>query len=182
MDADGKDDIVTMDDSGEINILYGTVRNVAGKEEHVFTKKLIESGFGMRLSKEVRHDGGAFSYAGLTFPKSVALAPESMSATGEVNQDMVNNIIYYQFEYQSPNETKTPEEKKESALRAAVGTDISDSSANNTELATKISQGIEDIRTLAGPGNTDFSALDNSDRGTNTANNKRTFIRSAVAE
>ena len=44
MDADGKSDLVIFDDSGEINILYGTVRNNSGKIEHIFTKKLIEDG------------------------------------------------------------------------------------------------------------------------------------------
>lgn len=44
MDHDGKSDIVTLDDSGEINILYGTIREIAGKKEPVFTKKLVESG------------------------------------------------------------------------------------------------------------------------------------------
>lgn len=44
MDHDGKTDIVILDDSGEINILYGTSRIIAGKKEHIFTKKRIEGG------------------------------------------------------------------------------------------------------------------------------------------
>ncbi len=111
MDADGKDDIVTMDDSGEINILYGTVRNVAGKEEHVFTKKLIESGFGMRLSKEVRHDGGAFSFQGLKFPdqgsEPTGKSSNLSGLTGAVNQGMLDNLLYYKYAYDGGNDNSS---------------------------------------------------------------------------
>lgn len=93
MDADGKTDIITTDDSGEINILYGSTRIVSGKTEHFFTKKLIENGLGMILSKEVRNDGGAFSYTGLVLPSAVNL--------GNVDQGLINNIIYYSSNYVS---------------------------------------------------------------------------------
>ena len=63
MDNDGRDDLVTLDDSGDLNILYGSSRQVNEVQvNHVFIKKRIESGFGIELSSEVRNDGGAFSY------------------------------------------------------------------------------------------------------------------------
>ncbi|NCP76963.1 hypothetical protein GW830_02365 [bacterium] len=99
MDADGKTDIVTLDDSGEMNILYGTV-TADGK--HIFTKHLVENSLGLKLSQEVRNDGGAFSYAGLQFPtdNTPLITPDS---TGTVDQSMINNIIYYKANYQSDN-------------------------------------------------------------------------------
>lgn len=93
MDADGKIDIITTDDSGEINILYGSTRVVSGKTEHFFTKKLIENGLGMILSKEVRNDGGAFSYTGLVLPSTIN--------SGNVDQGLINNVIYYSLNYVS---------------------------------------------------------------------------------
>lgn len=47
----------------------------------------------------------------------------------------------------------------------------------NAALAEDISRMIENTRMLAGSGNTDFSALDSSNRG-----DRRTFIRSPFAE
>lgn len=128
MDADGKTDIVTFDDSGEINILYGTVRDVNGKKERMFTKKLIESGLGMRLSKEIRNDGGAFSFSGLLYPdqgtepSGKIVNPEN--ATGAINQGMIDNIIYYQYAYQSGNDDRSPEDKKDTAISSSAGANM----------------------------------------------------------
>lgn len=128
MDADGKSDIVTLDDSGEMSILYGTVRNVNGKQEHVFTKKVVESGLGMRISKEVRNDGGAFSFSGLLYPdqgtepSGKIVNPES--TTGAVNQGMIDNIIYYQYAYQSDNLNRSAEEKKNTAIGSSAGANM----------------------------------------------------------
>lgn len=128
MDADGKTDIVTLDDSGEINILYGSVRETAGKKERVFTKKLIESGLGMRLSKEVRNDGGAFSYTGLKFPDQGTEASgkplDPVGLTGAVNQGMIDNIIYYQYNYRSDNGMGLGKGKKDGAIGASVGANM----------------------------------------------------------
>lgn len=146
MDADGKSDIVIMDDSGEINILYGAVRTIDGIQQHIFTKKLIESGLGMRLSSAIRMDGGAFSYTGLVLPIA------STSTPNGVNQAMIDNLIYYQYNYQSDNK--------------------------GVVLSPEISQMLANTVAIAGSGNTDFSALANSDRG----GTKRTFIRSSFAE
>ena len=120
MDADGKTDIVTLDDSGEINILYGTTRYLNGKTEHIFTKKLIESGLGMRLSKEARNDGGAFSYTSLKLPDQKALSTDTEGLSGSVNQTMIDNIIYYQFGYQSENESVSTDDKRNAAITASL--------------------------------------------------------------
>jgi hypothetical protein len=45
MDADGKSDIVTVDDSGEINVLYGEVQKLnESQTRRIFRKYIIESG------------------------------------------------------------------------------------------------------------------------------------------
>ncbi len=177
MDSDGKSDIVTLDDSGEINILYGTERTIAGKTEHFFTKHLIESGLGLRLSTGVRNDGGAFSYTGLQSPNSSGNFLSADSSTGAINEGMINNIIYYGYNYQSDNTTNnTSLRNANAAIGASVGTNVIDNT-NNTQLTADISQMIADTALLAGSGNTDFSALSASSRGS-----ERTFIRSPFAE
>lgn len=154
MDADGKTDIVTLDDSGELNILYGTLRIVAGKTERFFTKKRIEKGLGMKLSTAIRNDGGAFSYSGLELPSEV------LATTGAVNQALIDNIVYYISAYQS------------SSSGALQSTGI-----RNETLTPEILGMLQDTALLAGSGNTDFSAL-NSPR----ALSDRVFVRSPFAE
>ena len=50
MDLDWKTDLVTLDDSWEINIFYGT------SKIWVFEKKIIDSWFWIKLSEEIRND------------------------------------------------------------------------------------------------------------------------------
>lgn len=96
MDHDGYTDIVTVDDSGEINILYGGTRVVSDTNvEHIFTKKLIEPSIGIQLSPDVRNDGGAFTYEGLAYPEEPTINTDD--ASGSVNQGLINNIIYYRI-------------------------------------------------------------------------------------
>lgn len=128
----------------------------------------------------MRNDGGVFSYAGLTFPdqgtdpSGKALDMDGM--TGAVNQGMIDNIIYYQYGYQS-NATGTGYSSKgaDAVILASVGTD--DNGVPNAALAKEIADKLEETRLLAGPGNTDFSAL-----GTSARKDKRVFIRSPFAE
>ncbi len=62
MDADGKDDIVTLDDAGEIHIFYGWWTT----EAPVFTKKFIGDGYAIKLSETTISHGWAIYYDGLT--------------------------------------------------------------------------------------------------------------------
>lgn len=128
----------------------------------------------------MRNDGGVFSYNGLTFPGQGTNAlgkPLDMDGmTGAVNQGMIDNIIYHQYSYQS-NATGTGYSSKgaDAAILGSVGTD--DNGVPNAALAKEIADRLEETRLLAGSGNTDFSALYTSNRGS-----KRTFIRSPFAE
>lgn len=176
MDHDGRADIVTMDDSGEINILYG---EVSANGAHIFRKHLIEKGLGLRLSGEVRSDGGAFSYAGLTFPtQNIGLQRKALDPdanTGTLNQEMIDNLIYYQYAYGSDNAVAVGN-NQQTALQSAVGNDPT-MRTPDTQAANNIAALIEKTRTIAGPGNTDFSALE-----TSTRDAKTTFVRSVFAE
>ncbi len=58
MDVDGYTDIVTVDEAGELNILYG-------RADGRFDKKLIDSGFGVRITGKTRSTEGAVYFDGL---------------------------------------------------------------------------------------------------------------------
>lgn len=183
-------------------------------------KKLVESGLAVHLSRDVRNDGGAFSYKGLQFPNQntdpTGNDTHLDGMTGAINQGMIDNLAYRQINYQSDSDNRTPEQKKEAAIRASVGSSmkrnpdgtyakdaegnyiddagsvaynaLSGSSltgtinysngAQDSVLTADISRMVEETRRIAGSGNTDFSALDNSTRG----ENKRTFVQSPFAE
>ncbi len=100
MDHDGYSDIVTVDDAGELSILYGGVRSGSnGTQDHIFTKKLIDDGLGLKLSSETRNDGGAFYYQGLDYPTQLSTSTDTTALSGAVNQRMIDNLIYYRYNY-----------------------------------------------------------------------------------
>lgn len=92
----------------------------------MFRKHLIESGLGLRLSKEVRSDQGAFSYDGLTFPTQNAgltgRAVDPNADPSSLNQEMVDNLIYYQYGYDSDN--VTVKNSARTAIASSVGTNV----------------------------------------------------------
>lgn len=168
----------------------------------------------------MRNDGGAFSYKGLVFPDQntdpTGKTTNLDGMTGAINQGMIDNLIYRQISYQSDSDNRTPEQKKDAAIRASVGSNMKrnpdgtyatdadgnyiidagnvpyntlsgssltgridyNNASQDTVLAADISRMVEETRRIAGSGNTDFSALDNSTRG----DSKRTFIQSPFAE
>ena len=54
MDHDGKSDLVTLDDAGQIHIFYGG----GTPTKPQFTKKLIGNGYGIELNSQPRNEGG----------------------------------------------------------------------------------------------------------------------------
>jgi len=58
MDSDGSDDIVTLDDAGEIHIFYGWGTST----DPLFTKKFIGDGYSIELSGDTLSHGGAIYY------------------------------------------------------------------------------------------------------------------------
>lgn len=62
MDKDGKDDIVTLDDAGQIHVFYGS----GTQKNPTFQKKYIGDGYAISLSDEAISHGGAVYFDGLT--------------------------------------------------------------------------------------------------------------------
>lgn len=61
MDHDGKSDLVTLDDAGQIHIFYGG----GTPTKPQFTKKLIGNGYGIELNSQPRNEGGLVYFEGL---------------------------------------------------------------------------------------------------------------------
>lgn len=64
MDRDGVDDIITLDDAGDLSILYGSIGriNEVSTNEVIFQKKPIDEGISIALSPAARTDGGALYF------------------------------------------------------------------------------------------------------------------------
>jgi len=116
MDDDGNDDIVTLDDSGEIYIFYGS----GEPENPVFTKKYVWDGYAIELSSTSISHGGAIYYDGLTqidpnnqsqllwvtqaYLDDVTASvdsgnPDALNAPEFINESLVNNLIYVWLPY-----------------------------------------------------------------------------------
>ena len=67
MDQDGIDDVVVLDDSGDLSILYGSIGriNEVSTNEVIFQRKIVDQGLGVALSSAPRTDGGALYFDGL---------------------------------------------------------------------------------------------------------------------
>ena len=62
MDSDGTDDLITLDDTGDIHIWYGG----GNPDTPEFTKKLVGNSYGVTLSDTVLNYGGLVYFDGLT--------------------------------------------------------------------------------------------------------------------
>ncbi|MBP8016521.1 VCBS repeat-containing protein, partial [Candidatus Gracilibacteria bacterium] len=184
MDKDDKTDIVIVDDSGELNILYGSTIN---NGELVFQKKLVDNSFGVKLEQDPIKTGGAIYYDGLTpqlaepgsqeeyYKQSQSLA--NSKGSDEIPDDnmetLVNNFIYYQYKYSVPKESYSDSEKNKVIL-SSVGTD--DSGNPNQTLMKEISDTQKDLVSLNGSGMTDISNFNIS-----SLEKTKTFIKSEFA-
>ena len=130
MDTDGYDDIVTLDDSGEIHIFYasGTAKNP------IFTKKYIGDGYAISLSDAIINQGGAIYFDGLTQidPDSaqamlrqseeyLRLVEQEVERTGTqpdipapqfIDESLVGSFLYISLPY-IPTDYDTVEPQKE---------------------------------------------------------------------
>jgi hypothetical protein len=115
MDNDGKDDIVSLDDSGQIHIFYGG----GTKEKPVFTKSLIGNGYGLDLNSWARNDKGLVYHDGLyqlpeegdnsdlieSNEKYLAKVQQSIAASSwalstDINEYFVDNLIFVRIPYE----------------------------------------------------------------------------------
>ncbi|MDD2907859.1 MAG: VCBS repeat-containing protein [Candidatus Gracilibacteria bacterium] len=122
MDNDGIDDIVTLDDAGEINIFYGS----SGSVNPTFTKLTVSDDYGISLNKDIRNDGGLVYYDGLyqvdyTYDNSDLISEnqkylanvQSSIDNGTVKDkketvdyDLVNSFIFEQLAYSKSDSLK----------------------------------------------------------------------------
>lgn len=87
MDADGRDDIVYLTESGELGVLYGT------QTLGVFEKKILDSTLGVKLSTDPETTGGAVLFDRI--PKLPSLNAAS-SGTGIEDESTLRSEVYVQ--------------------------------------------------------------------------------------
>ncbi len=123
MDADWKDDIVTLDDNWEINIFYGGWTHDNPK----FTKKLVDKGYSIKLKNTPRSDysfvyfdwvpqinrnnsnlkalesseelNKAINDSIKTHNSSKIASTNNRIISDNVNTELINNLIYLNFPY-----------------------------------------------------------------------------------
>ena len=184
MDKDGKMDLVISDDSGELNILYGTMTPNGGV---AFTKKLLDKNIGLKMGTGSINTGGAIRYDGIkeivaTEQKEyIANADKATDdnaelLTAEEQTKLLDSKIYYQQSVSK--QIASAAEAKNIRIANAVGTDdpytLEQSSAALTE---KITQGIDTLQAKAASGSFDTSSLSNT-----TIEEQKTFLRSEFAD
>ncbi|RKW20498.1 VCBS repeat-containing protein [Candidatus Gracilibacteria bacterium] len=102
MDNDGKSDIVTLNEAGEVDIFYGG--GTPAKPQ--FTKKNITTGLGLALSSDVRKSGGAMYFPGLYQPNLNMSAAERVAQMGSTNisNQTVDAEIYINLPHKEEDE------------------------------------------------------------------------------
>ncbi|MDD2487531.1 MAG: hypothetical protein PHS92_04120 [Candidatus Gracilibacteria bacterium] len=185
MDKDSKDDIVTVDDSGEINILYGTLKN----GETVFTKKFVDNNLGVKINSDPINGGGAVYFDGLPqikpkdqtdqFKESQDLLKSSGTSAGsdlppEILANQLDKLVYYQYKYSS-GKKQYSETDKLNVINSAVGTD--ENGNPNADMASEIMNLTSQLKNASGK---DKTNVDNM-RYEN-AEAEKTFVRSQFAE
>ncbi|EKE27248.1 MAG: hypothetical protein ACD_3C00233G0001 [uncultured bacterium (gcode 4)] len=192
MDNDGKTDIVTVDDSGELNILYWAWKEVdKHKWKLVFFKKMIDNTLWMTLWTSVTKNWGAIYYDSLAQIKdswdhaqhlsdSQSLLSDFKSwqwnaDNSEVLKTMLDKLVYYQEKYQDTASWSVSQAEKEKAILSAVWTDANGNP--NTDVANEIIQAQKSLTVLNWAWMTN---IDNINPG--LQEKTRTFMRSQFAE
>lgn len=188
MDGDGKTDLVTTDESGELNVLYGKVLD----GQTVFTKKILDSDLALRLTSADRIDGGAVTFDGIpqlknpTVPDQARYLAESkaLSAAGdeggippEVMKANIDAKLYYVHAYQVATvyTGAALNSQLESRLSTAIGNDPENPSSPNTALQTQVMEAMSGAQAASGSGSFNTS-------GTYNETKYLTFLRSEFAE
>ena len=183
MDADGKDDIVTLDDNGDLSILYASTDT---NSNIVFTKKVVDSSLGLKLNRSPSSDNGAVYFAGLPqlddsqnsyVAQSQALASNSGSDAELKNE--LNSEIYYQFGEASAVSDLTgsasTNDTPASLTSAEFGTD--ENGNPNTALQNQIGSLTNNLSSYAASGSVDTSSIQKGNVPVT-----RTFLRSTFAK
>lgn len=188
MDGDGKTDLVTTDESGELNVLYGKVLD----GQTVFTKKILDSDLALRLSSADRIDGGAVHFDGIpqlknpTVPdqarylaesKALAAAGDEGGIPPEVMKATIDAKLYYVHAYQVATvyTGAALNSKLDDRLSTAIGNDPENPNSPNTALQNQVMEALSGAQAASGSG-----AFNTS--GTYTETRYKTFLRSEFAE
>ena len=148
MDNDSKTDLVTLDESGQINVFYWWWT----PEKPVFTKLLVSKDHGLKLSSDPRNDWAAIYYDWLPqlkelWDNSDLLASNekflSKLENGDVARDdiedssIIDKLIFTKLPYNPDNITlsQTEDEKKEDVIWAI---DIPSSPETSSAVASSI--------------------------------------------
>ena len=134
MDSDGKDDIVTLDDAGEIHIFYGG----GNTSNPSFTKKFVGDGYTIEIVEESQSYGGAIYYDGMTqidpnnrdqlfditqeylqqMNQAIENGDEDAIPNPEfINDGLVQSLVYVEVPY-VPTDFELPEINQESVNEA----------------------------------------------------------------
>ncbi|MDD2566021.1 MAG: VCBS repeat-containing protein [Candidatus Gracilibacteria bacterium] len=184
MDNDGKSDIVIVDDSGELSILYGS--SDKSDKKQIFYKKILDDSLGMTLSSKDTKSGGAIFFDGI--PQILAsndqgkylldaqkLALSDGNDTETTLKAQLDKLIYYQEKYSESGTGTVTQAQREEVINATVGTD--ENGNPNGAVAAEIIQAQKDLLVLNGSGMTNISAIN-----TQAIEKTKTFIRSQFAE
>ncbi|EKE29579.1 MAG: hypothetical protein ACD_2C00141G0001 [uncultured bacterium (gcode 4)] len=193
MDRDGKTDLVTVDDSGELNILYWAWKKIDKYSwKLVFFKKMIDNTLWLKLESSVTKNWGAIYHDSLKqiadiWNQSQQLLESqnllsdfknwatSTAATNDALNTMLDKLIYYQEKYQDTASWTLSASEKEKAILSAVWTD--ENWNPNTWVANEILQAQNDLTILNWAW---MTHLDNLNPW--LLEKTRTFMRSQFAE
>ncbi len=110
MDADGKDDITLLDESGAIHILYGG--GTAQTPE--FTKKFVGDGYAIRIVETSHSYGGAIYFDGLT-----QVDPNNQGHLSQLTQDYLEQV-QNAVDTQNPDAVPNPRFINDSLIHSLV--------------------------------------------------------------
>ncbi|PID86452.1 hypothetical protein CSB08_00530 [Candidatus Gracilibacteria bacterium] len=106
MNNDNIDDIITLDDAGEINIFYGNT-------SYNFSKNTIGSSYGIKLTNAIRNDLAYIYFDGLTQLDQSGIPSKDI----EINENKIDNIIFLDIPYKTASGTiETKKEKQDNLL------------------------------------------------------------------
>lgn len=188
MDGDGKTDLVTTDESGELNVLYGKVLD----GQTVFTKKILDSDLALRLTSADRIDGGAVTFDGIpqlknpTVPDQARYLAESkaLSEAGdeggippEVMKANIDAKLYYVHAYQvaTAYAGAALNTQLENRLSATIGNDPENPSSPNSALQAQVLEAMSGAYAASGSGSFNTS-------GTYNETKYLTFLKSEFAQ
>lgn len=180
MDQDGHDDIVISDDSGELSILYGSLDTTGPK----FTKKVLATDLGLKLTSESTVEGGALRWDGITeivaptqdqyLAESADLKDSSDMLSSADQKRLLDSKLYY---VATVSKTVSSVTASDIRLNAGVGTDPENPGSGNDALIAKIRSDIANIGQKAASGSLNASALYDT-----TIEESKTYLRSEFVD